>query len=124
MTENVKQTSYGYEATWAKTDSYYSKIVGFNKPNKTSMHFHKVKNKSWFINDGNFKLNYIDTATGALFESNLKEGQVFNIPALMPASIECLSPSGSFTEVGDIDDDADIYNFTPTGEELAHTSTA
>ena len=75
MTENVKQTSYGYEATWAKTDSYYSKIVGFNKPNKTSMHFHKVKNKSWFINDGNFKLNYIDTATGALFESNLKEGK-------------------------------------------------
>jgi len=36
MTENVKQTSYGYEATWAKTDSYYSKIVGFNKPNKTT----------------------------------------------------------------------------------------
>lgn len=116
MKDSVKQTALGYEAVWSKTETYYSKIVGFNKAGKGNMSFHRKTNKSWFINDGNFKLTYIDTKTGQLFEANLKEGQVFDIPALMPVSMECLSPSGSYTEVGDILDNDDVYNLTPTGE--------
>jgi len=118
MKDNVKQTEFGYEVVWTKSDTYYSKIVGFNKPAKTNMLFHKVKNKSWFINEGNFKLNYIDTSSGQLFETTLKEGQTFDIPALMPVSIHCLTPGGSYTEVGDINDDEDTYYLTPRGEKV------
>ena len=47
MTDNVKQTDYGYEVVWTNNEHYCSKILVFEEENKqTRLHFHKNKHKS------------------------------------------------------------------------------
>jgi uncharacterized RmlC-like cupin family protein len=110
MSDNVKKTDYGYEIKWANTESYYSKILVFEHPGtKTPMTFHKEKTKTWFVNSGNFRLRWVNTKDGALYEHDLKEGSVFHVPALMPTSIECMLVGSSIAETGTIDDPNDDY---------------
>ena len=50
---------WGYELIWATNDLYCGKIMVFEKAgSKMSMHFHKEKDESWFVNQGSFKLRY------------------------------------------------------------------
>ena len=57
---------WGYELIWATNEHYCGKIMVFEKVgSKFSMHFHKEKDESWFVNNGRFLLNYVDTTTAA-----------------------------------------------------------
>lgn len=99
MNDNVKQTEWGVEVTWAKKDDYCAKILVFtNAGSRTPFYFHNKKNKTWFVNNGHFKIRYIDTTNGQIFETSLTEGQVFDVPALMPCSIEALKEGSSLAE--------------------------
>ena len=52
----VVPKGWGYELIWASTDKYCGKIMFFEKANaKFSMHFHKEKDETWFVNTGNLK---------------------------------------------------------------------
>jgi mannose-6-phosphate isomerase-like protein (cupin superfamily) len=98
MNENVDKSSFGYEATWAKTDNYVSKILVFeNVGSGLPMHFHKTTEKSWFVNSGNFKIAWIDTGTGMLYEKEIKEG--------------------SITQTSNKDPSLDFFQLRPTPEE-------
>lgn len=98
--DNVKQTDWGYEIEWAKHDTYCGKILVFTKKgSKTDIFFNKEIDKTWFVNSGEFKIRWIDTASGQLYEQECKEGSVFECASLKPASLECLSDQGSLTEV-------------------------
>ena len=58
---------WGYELIWASNDKYCGKIMVFEKVgSKFSMHFHKEKDESWFVNQGTFLLRWIDTNTAEL----------------------------------------------------------
>ncbi len=60
----VVKKGWGYELIWATNDKYCGKIMVFEKAgNKFSLHFHKEKDETWFVNSGRFKLRYRDTAT-------------------------------------------------------------
>lgn len=105
---------WGYEIIWATNENYCGKILNFNKPgNKTSLHFHKEKNKSWFVNSGMFKLRYVDTTTSELREVVLKEGDTFNVPALQPHQLESLSNNAMIFEVSTKDTVEDNYRISP-----------
>ena len=79
------EKGWGYELIWATTDDYCGKIMFFNKEDmKTSMHFHKEKDETWFVNSGKFKVRYIDTKDSMLYEKELNEGDVWHNPPLMP----------------------------------------
>jgi len=108
------QKGWGYEVIWATNENYCGKILCFNKPgNKTSLHFHKEKMKSWFVNSGQFKLRYIDITTTALKESVLKEGDTFNMSPLIPHQLESLSDNGMIFEVSTKDTVEDNYKIAP-----------
>lgn len=105
---------WGYEIIWATNDLYCGKILSFNKPgNKTSLHFHKDKSKSWFINSGSFKLRYIDSQTAELKETILKEGDTFNMPPLQAHQLESLSNNAMIFEVSTKDTVEDNYRVAP-----------
>jgi hypothetical protein len=107
MKDNVLKTDYGYEVVWAQTDEYCGKILVFEKANnKLPLHFHKNKNKSWFVNTGKFKVQWIDTADGKSYVQELTEGNTFHILALTPVMLESLSENGAIAEVsnGALDD--------------------
>jgi mannose-6-phosphate isomerase-like protein (cupin superfamily) len=110
MSDNVKQAEWGYEVTWASTDDYCGKLLVFEKSNKTlPLHFHKEKSKSWFVNAGKFKVQWLDTKTGESFATELDEGGVFHVPALMPVTVESLLDNSVMAETSNRDADEDYY---------------
>ena len=110
----VVPKGWGYELIWASTDKYCGKIMFFEKANaKFSMHFHKEKDETWFVNSGLFKVRWIDTSNAALYEKNLKEGDVWHNPPLQPHQLICLQEGSSITEVSTADSVEDNYRVAP-----------
>lgn len=106
---------WGFELEWANNEGYSGKLLVFEKANaKTSMVFHKERNKSWFVNSGKFKLTYIDTGSGKVFESILEEGATATITAMSPHRLESLAPNSIIFEVGTADKgDSDRIRLSP-----------
>ena len=91
-----------------------SKILFFEKKGaKFSMHFHKEKDETWFINNGKFMLRYVDTKTAVMFTKELNPGDVWHNPPLMPHQLEALEPNSSLTEVSTPDSVGDNYRIIP-----------
>jgi hypothetical protein len=113
MKDNVVKTTYGCEIAWAVSKTYSGKILVFENVNSVlPFHFHKQRNKSWFINSGKFKIQWIDTADGKRYAQELTEGGVFHVPALMPVMIESQAPGGAIAEVGDAELENDFFRLT------------
>ena len=105
---------WGYEVIWATTDKYCGKIMVFEKVgSKFSMHFHKEKDETWFVNNGRFKVRWIDTSVAKLFEKELKEGDTWHNPPLQPHQLEALEPMSSITEVSTADSVEDNFRIIP-----------
>jgi uncharacterized RmlC-like cupin family protein len=114
------QKGWGYELIWATNDQYCGKIMFFNKAgNKTSMHFHKEKDESWFVNSGSFKVRYIDTKDSMLYEKELNEGDVWHNPPLLPHQLVATRDESSVTEVSTPDSVEDNYRIGPGDSQSA-----
>lgn len=110
----VVPKGWGYELIWATNDKYCGKIMYFEKSNaKFSMHFHREKDETWFVNTGRFKVRWIDTSNAVLYEKELKEGDVWHNPPLQPHQLICLQEGSSITEVSTADSVEDNYRVAP-----------
>ena len=108
------EKGWGYELIWATNAKYCGKILVFaKKGNKFSMHFHKDKDETWFVNNGKFMLNYIDTNTAQLYQKELKEGDTWHNPPLQPHQLVALEDGSSITEVSTPDSVEDNYRLMP-----------
>ena len=119
---------WGFELIWATNDKYCGKIMLFEKVgSKFSLHFHKEKDETWFVNNGRFLLKWIDTSNAQLNELELKEGDTWHNPPLQPHQLIALEAGSSVTEVSTADSVEDNYRIvrgdsqsvenTPTPEE-------
>lgn len=114
MSDSMQKTDYGMDLMWANHADYACKILVFDKAkSRTSMHFHKAKDKTWFCNSGKFTLRYVDVKDGRMYEAELEEGKVFNVPPLMPVQLEALIDGSSVTEASNSSDEYDIYHVIP-----------
>ena len=105
---------WGYELIFATTDQYCGKIMVFEKVGaKFSMHFHREKDETWFINSGKFKVRWIDTKDATLYEKELKEGDVWHNPPLQPHQLEAMVPNSMIFEVSTADSVEDIHRIIP-----------
>ena len=112
--EGVVQKGWGYELIWSTNELYCGKIMVFEKAgNKFSMHFHKEKDESWFVNSGRFLLKYIDTKTATVYEKEMKEGDVWRNPPLLLHQLIALEDNSSVTEVSTPDSVDDNYRLAP-----------
>lgn len=106
----VVKKGWGYELIWATTDKYCGKIMVFERAGaKFSMHFHREKDETWFVNNGKFKVRWIDTKTAQMFEQELSEGETWHNPPLQPHQLECIIAGSSITEVSTADSVEDNY---------------
>jgi len=118
--EGKVDKGWGYEIIWATNDLYCGKIMVFEKVgSKFSMHFHKEKDETWFVNNGRFLLNYIDTTTDEYKSQELTEGMTWRNPPLMPHQLVCMEPGSSVTEVSTPDSVEDNYRIAP-GDSQKH----
>ena len=112
--EGFVKKGWGYEIIWATNDQYCGKIMVFEKAgSKFSMHFHKHKDESWFVNSGKFLLRYIDTQTATLKEKVLTEGETWRNPPLLPHQLEALVAGSMIFEVSTPDSVEDNYRIIP-----------
>jgi quercetin dioxygenase-like cupin family protein len=116
----VVEKGWGYELIWATTEKYCGKIMVFNKEGAmTSMHFHKEKDETWFVNSGKFKVRYIDTKDSMLYEKELNEGDTWYNPPLRPHQLIALQAESSITEVSTPDSVEDNFRIGPGDSQLA-----
>ena len=107
------EKGWGSETIFATNELYCGKLLNFNQGAKFSMHLHKEKDETWFVNSGRFKLRYIETDTATVKEAILKEGDVWRNHPLVPHQLEALEDNSSITEVSTPDSVEDNYRLAP-----------
>jgi quercetin dioxygenase-like cupin family protein len=87
-------------------------MMNFNKDARFSMHFHREKDETWYVLSGKFVVRYIDTATAAILEKELNQGDTWHNPPLLPHQLVCLT-QGTIIEVSTADSVEDNYRVQP-----------
>lgn len=106
--EGFVEKGWGHELIWATNDKYCGKLLKFNTGAKFSMHFHAVKDESWYILSGKFMVKFIETNDASLHDVILKEGEVWRNRPLQPHQVVCLE-EGTIIEVSTPDSVEDNY---------------
>jgi mannose-6-phosphate isomerase len=103
----VKKGS-GHELIFATNDKYCGKLLKFDAGKKFSMHFHREKEESWYILDGEFIIHWINTFNADIITQKLKAGDTWHNEPLLPHQIECVK-AGTIIEVSTPDSVEDNY---------------
>jgi quercetin dioxygenase-like cupin family protein len=103
---------WGYENIWVSTDKYCSKFLHFKSGKKFSMHFHLVKEETWYVLSGLFEIVSIDTKDATKLTKLLHPGDVWHNLPLMPHQLICIE-HGTILEVSTADSVEDNYRVEP-----------
>ena len=106
------EKGWGYENIWATNDKYCGKLMKFNTGAQFSMHFHSVKDETWYVLDGKFTVRFIDTTTAKISELLLNPRDVWHNPPLLPHQLYCIE-EGTIIEVSTADSVEDNYRVMP-----------
>ena len=108
----IVKKGWGSEDIWATNDKYCGKMLHFETGSKFSMHFHAVKDETWYVIEGKFIVKYIDTVNATTYEKKLEIGDVWHNPPLLPHQLICLE-EGIVCEVSTADSIEDNYRVMP-----------
>jgi mannose-6-phosphate isomerase-like protein (cupin superfamily) len=106
------EKGWGHELIWATNDKYCGKIMHFNKNAKFSMHFHAIKDETWYVLSGKFVVEYINTDNAKYDSVELYPGDVWQNPPLLPHRLICIE-EGDVIEVSTSDSVEDNYRVLP-----------
>ena len=106
--EGFVEKGWGHELIWATNDKYCGKFLKFNKDAKFSMHFHREKDETWYVLDGRFLVEWIDTKDASIHTEHLYEGDTWRNEPLLPHRVICLE-AGTLIEVSTADSVEDNY---------------
>ena len=67
---------WGEELIIENNEMYCGKLLIFKKGCKFSMHYHLIKDETWYVDKGEFLYRWIDTETAEVIEQKLKVGDV------------------------------------------------
>ena len=102
------EKGWGHELIWATNDKYCGKFLKFNKDAKFSMHFHREKDETWYVMDGKFLVEWIDTKDASITTKELNTGDTWRNEPLLPHRVICLE-EGTIIEVSTADSVEDNY---------------
>jgi quercetin dioxygenase-like cupin family protein len=99
---------WGHEVIFENNELYCGKLLVFKEGAKFSMHYHMIKDETWYVQDGEFLYRWIDTETAELKTDVLVQGDsVRQLPG-QPHQLECLK-QGTIYEVSTTHFDSDSY---------------
>ena len=99
---------WGEELIIENNEMYCGKLLIFKKGCKFSMHYHLIKDETWYVDKGEFIYRWIDTDTAELHEQKLKVGDVVRQRVGQPHQIIALT-DGTIFEVSTQHFDEDSY---------------
>ena len=99
---------WGEELIIENNEMYCGKLLKFKKGCKFSMHYHLIKDETWYVNEGEFIYRWIDTDTAETIEQKLKVGDVVRQRVGQPHQLTALT-DGVVFEVSTQHFDEDSY---------------
>lgn len=99
---------WGEEIILHNSEKYCGKILRFKQGCKFSMHFHMIKQETWYVNKGEFLFSWIDTDNADKKEAKLLAGDSVTIPVGMPHQLMAIT-EGEIFEVSTQHFDTDSY---------------
>lgn len=106
------EKGWGHELIWATNNKYCGKMMHFNAGARFSMHFHREKEETWYVQSGRFVVRWILTDTAEQREQELVEGDTWHNPPLFPHQLICIE-EGTVVEVSTADSVEDNYRVQP-----------
>jgi mannose-6-phosphate isomerase-like protein (cupin superfamily) len=112
------EKKWGYEL-WIHNDTdYCGKLLVFNNSgDKFSMHYHMIKDETWYVQEGAFQFDWIDTENGERCYTQLQKGDVIEIKKGLPHQLTALTDNATIFEVSTQhfeDDSYRIYRNQPS----------
>lgn len=104
------EKKWGYEL-WIHNDSQYcGKLLVFNKAgDRFSMHYHMLKNETWYIQEGSFQFDWFDTEDAVKKSTTLQKGDTVYIEKGLPHQLIALEDNSTVFEVSTQHFDEDSY---------------
>ncbi len=91
---------WGREVWIANSQLYCGKILEIHKGKRCSLHYHKLKNESFYLRAGRLKIRLMQSPDSAIVEEfELRAGQCLDIPCGLVHQMEAL-------------EDAELYEFS------------
>lgn len=103
---------WGYELVIMNNSKYCGKILHFNKDATFSMHYHLIKEETFYVLSGKLRLKYPDLSNGEYFYKELLQGDVLHITPGQPHQIFALEES-EIIEVSTTHTNKDNYRIYP-----------
>jgi mannose-6-phosphate isomerase-like protein (cupin superfamily) len=113
------EKGWGSEIIFANNDKYCGKLLQFNTGAMFSMHYHMIKQETWFVQSGVFIFKYIDTKTADIHEQHLSVGDVVTNNIGQPHQLICVS-EGTIVEVSTTHYDSDSYRIWKGDSQQKH----
>jgi mannose-6-phosphate isomerase-like protein (cupin superfamily) len=104
----VVPKGWGHELIIVNTPKYCGKILHFRAGGKFSMHYHLLKEETWYVASGRFRFLYIDTKDATIYETILGVGDVVTNYVGQPHQIIC-EEEGDIFETSTEHFDSDSY---------------
>ena len=104
------EKKWGYEL-WIHNDTdYCGKLLVFNNSgDKFSMHYHMIKDETWYVQEGAFQFDWIDTENGERCYTQIQKGDVIEIKKGLPHQLTALTDGATIFEVSTQHFDEDSY---------------
>ena len=99
---------WGEEIIICNHELYCGKLLVFKKGAKFSMHYHMIKDETWYVKEGHFDYRWIDTETAEVHEEHLYPGDVVRQRPGQPHQLEAKT-EGVIFEVSTQHFDSDSY---------------
>ena len=99
---------WGEELIIENNEMYCGKLLKFNAGFKFSMHYHMIKDETWYVNEGEFIYRYINTENAELIEKILKKGDIVRQMPGQPHQLESIN-GGVIFEISTTHFDEDSY---------------
>lgn len=99
---------WGHELVIVNNEKYCGKILVFKKGCSFSMHYHIIKQETWYVNKGIFKFYWINTDNGEFNMKIMQKGDVVTIPIGQPHQLFAVE-DGEIFEVSTQHFDSDSY---------------
>jgi mannose-6-phosphate isomerase-like protein (cupin superfamily) len=99
---------WGHEVIITNNELYCGKLLVFKKGLKFSMHYHMIKDETWYVDEGSFIYRWIDTETAEVQEQYLYPGDTVRQFPGQPHQLEAIT-DGVVFEVSTQHFDSDSY---------------
>ena len=99
---------WGHEVIFENNELYCGKLLVFKKGCKFSMHYHMIKDETWYVQEGEFIYRWIDTESAEVQQEVLVIGDSVRQRPGQPHQLEALT-DGTIYEVSTTHYDSDSY---------------